>query len=80
MKGKKNPKRIKAQEAPSGDLQTFKVRCSLEHAFYLLVEAHDSDEAERVAEDHCRQRDAIEDNFWQSEASYLHSSFEAEET
>lgn len=27
-----------------------------------------------------QQRDAIEDNFWQSEASYLHSTFEAEET
>ena len=78
---KRKVKKIKSDDVRLGDkLQTFKVRCSLEHAFYMLVEAHDNDEAERVAEEHCRERDAIEDNFWQSEASYLHSSFEAEET
>lgn len=79
MKGKKL-KKIKTEEVPRHELQTFKVRCSLENAFYLMVEAHDSDEAELVAENYCREHDEQEDCFWESEASYKHSTFEAEET
>lgn len=76
---KKNYKKLKTQERPRHELQTFKVRCSLESAFYLFVEAHDSAEAELVAEDYCREHDSKEDCFWDSEASYKHSTFEAEE-
>lgn len=59
--------------------QTYKVRCSLENAFYLSVEARDSDEAEEIARQFCEKRDREEDCFWDSEASYKHSKFEAEE-
>ena len=79
-KKKKNPK-LKTDERPRHELQTFKVRCSLEMAFYAFVEAHDTDEAELVAENWCRESDAKRGDglFWSSEASYMHSTFEAEE-
>lgn len=77
---KRKAKTIRTEERPRHELQTFKVRCSLENAFYLLVEAHDSDEAEIVAENYCRDKDRQEDCFWDSEATYRHSKFEAEET
>lgn len=81
----KKPKRmgilLKTEERPRGKLQTFKVRCSLETAFYAFVEAHDSDEAEIVAENWCRKSDEedLDGQFWDSEATYKHSTFEAEE-
>lgn len=46
----------------------------------MFVEAHDSDEAELLAERFCEEKDREEDCFWESEASYKHSTFEAEET
>lgn len=81
MKRKKRHPKLKTQERPRHELQTFKVRCSLETAFYAFVEAHDADEAERVAEDWCREREDeyLDGQFWDSEATYKHSTFEAEE-
>lgn len=79
---KKYPK-LKTDDMKYGDdLQTFKVRCSLETAFYAFVEAHDADEAEIVAENWCREREEeyLDGQFWESEATYKHSTFEAEET
>ena len=82
MKRKKRCPRLKTDERPRGELQTFKVRCSLETAFYAFVEAHDAAEAEIVAENWCRESDAKRDDglFWESEATYRHSTFETEET
>lgn len=79
-KKKKYPK-LKTDERPRHDLQTFKVRCSMETAFYAFVEAHDADEAEIVAENWCRKADAdmSDGTFWDSQATYKHSTFEAEE-
>lgn len=78
---KRKAKKIKSDDVHLGDkLQTFKVRCSLENVFYMFVEAHDNDEAEALARAHCEERDREEDCFWESEASYKHSCFEAEET
>lgn len=73
--------KLKTDERPRHELQTFKVRCSLETAFYVLVEAHDTQEAEIVAENWCRKSDEERDDglFWPSEASHMHSKFEAEE-
>ena len=81
MKRKKKYRTLKTDERPRGELQTFKVRCSLETAFYAFVEAHDADEAELVAENWCRESDAKRGDglFWDSEATYKHSTFEAEE-
>lgn len=81
MKRKKRHPKLKTQERPRHDLQTFKVRCSLETAFYAIVEAHNAKEAEVVAENWCRESDAKRDDglFWDSEATYKHSTFEAEE-
>lgn len=85
MKGKKlvgAKKRpaVKSEERDEGmDRRTYKVRCSLENAFYMFVEAHSSDEAELVAETHCEKHDREDDCFWESEASYKHVTFEAEE-
>lgn len=83
----KRPKRkclkLKTDDMKYGDdLQTFKVRCSLETAFYAFVEAHDADEAEIVAENWCKKEENDPDGFlfWDSEATYKHSTFEAEET
>lgn len=79
-KGTKRRPAVRSEERDEGrGRQTFKVRCALEHAFYLFVEAHDSDEAELIAEQYCERGDREEDCFWESEASYLHSTFEAEE-
>ena len=82
MKRKKRYPRLKTDERPRGELQTFKVRCSMETAFYAFVKAHDTAEAEIVAENWCRESDAKRDDglFWESEAMYRHSTFEAEET
>ena len=46
------------------------------------MEAHDAAEAELVAENWCRESGAKRDDglFWESEATYKHSTFEAEET
>ena len=81
MKKKKKYPKLKTDERPRGELQTFKVRCSLETAFYAFVEAHDAKEAEIVAENGCRESDAKRDDglFWDSQATYKHSTFEAEE-
>ena len=81
MKRKKRYPRLKTDERPRGELQTFKVRCSMETAFYAFVEAHNADEAELVAENWCRESDAKRGDglFWESEATYRHSTFEAEE-
>lgn len=81
MKGKRKHPKLKTDERPRGELQTFKVRCSLETAFYAIVEAHDADEAELVAENWCRKSDEEREDglFWPSEASHMHSKFEAEE-
>ena len=82
MARKKLRHHIKTDDVRYGDkLKTFKVRCSLECAFYALVDAHNADEAEIVAENWCRDEDKKRDDglFWQSEASYMHSKFEAEE-
>lgn len=81
MKSKKKYPKLKTDERPRGELQTFKVRCSLETAFYAFVEAHDADEAELVAENWCRESDEeyLDGQFWDSEATYKHSTFEAEE-
>ena len=80
MKRKKRYPRLKTDERPRGKLQTFKVRCSMETAFYTFVEAHNADEAELVAENWCRESDERRDDglFWESEATYRHSTFEAE--
>lgn len=82
----KRPKRkypkLKTDDVKYGDdLQTFKVRCSLETAFYAFVEAHDADEAEIVAGNWCRGTDENmpDGMFWDSQATYKHSTFEAEE-
>lgn len=78
--GTKKRPAVKSEERNEGaDRQTYKVRCSLENAFYLFVEAHSSDEAEMIAEQFCEKHDREEDCFWDSEASYKHSKFEAEE-
>ena len=81
MKRKRRCPRLKTDERPRGRLKTFRVRCSQETAFYAVVEAHDAAEAEIVAENWCRESDAKRDDglFWESEASYVHSGFEAEE-
>lgn len=81
MKSRKKCPKLKTDERPRGELQTFKVRCSLETAFYAIVEAHDADEAELVAENWCRKSDEEREDglFWPSEASHMHSKFEAEE-
>lgn len=83
MKGKKKHPKLKTDDVRYSDkLQTFKVRCSLETAFYAFVEAHDAQEAEIVAANWCREQDKERDDglFWESEATYKHSTFEAEET
>lgn len=78
--GTKRHPAAKSEERDEGnDRQTYKVRCSLENAFYMFVEAHSNDEAELIAERVCEKRDREEDCFWDSEASYKHSKFEAEE-
>lgn len=46
----------------------------------MFVNAHDSDEAELLAERFCEEKSEADDRFWDSEASYKHSTFEAEET
>lgn len=81
MKRKKKYPKLKTDERPRGELHTFKVRCSMEAAFYAFVEAHNADEAELVAENWCRESDEKRDDglFWESEATYKHSKFEAEE-
>jgi hypothetical protein len=81
MKRKKKYPKLKTDERPRRELQTFKVRCSLETAFYAFVEAHDSDEAEIVAENWCREQveECLDGQFWDSEATYKHTTFEAEE-
>jgi hypothetical protein len=80
---KKKKKRVlvRSEERDEGrERQTFKVRCALTYAFYMFVEAHDRDEAEYIAELHCRKHDKEDDiPFWESESSYQHSCFEAEE-
>lgn len=79
---KRKPPRLKTEERPRHELQTFKVRCSLETAFYMFVEAHGADEAEYVAENWCREidRETADGLFWDSRATYKHLKFEAEET
>ena len=73
--------RVRSEERDEGkERQTFKVRCALTNAFYMFVEAHDSDEAELIAERFCEEKSEKDDRFWDSEASYKHSTFEAEET
>lgn len=81
MTRKKKYPKLKTEERPRHELQTFKVRCSLETAFYAFVEAHDAAEAEIVAENWCEKNEAEPDGFlfWDSEATYKHSTFEAEE-
>ena len=81
MKRKKKYPKLKTDERPRGELQTFKVRCSMETAFYAFVEAHNADEAELVAENWCLESDEKRDDglFWESEATHKHSKFEAEE-
>lgn len=78
---KRKEKHLKTDERPRHELQTFKVRCSLETAFYAFVEAHDADEAELVAENWCRESDAMRGDglFWDSEATHRYLNFEAEE-
>lgn len=83
MKGKnRRHPRLKTEERPRHKLQTFKVRCSQETAFYAFVKAHNSDEAEIVAENWCREQNEkdLDGQFWESEATYKHLTFEAEET
>ena len=78
--GTKTRPAVKSEERDVGaDRRTYKVRCSLENAFYLFIEAHSSDEAETIAAQYCEKHDREEDCFWDSEASYKHSTFEAEE-
>ena len=79
MARKRKCPKLKTDDVHYGDkLQTFKVRCSLECAFYAFVEAHHADEAEIVAENWCRGEDKKRDDglFWDSEATYKHSKFE----
>jgi hypothetical protein len=82
MKGKKKHPKLKTQERSRHELQTFKVRCSREMAFYMFVDAHDAEEAEVVAENWCRESDAKRDDglFWDSEVAFIHETFEAKET
>lgn len=83
MKGKNRKclPMLKTEERPRHELGTFKVRCSLERAFYLSVEAHDGREAEFIAEQFCEdhERTREKDCHWDSEASHKHMTFEAEE-
>ena len=82
MDRKKRKRHIKTDDVHYGDRpQTFKVRCSLECVFYALVEAHDSDEAELLAENWCRDEDKKRDDglFWDCETTHRHTKFEAEE-
>lgn len=81
MAMKKKYPRLKTDECQRHELQTFKVRCSLETAFYAFVEAHDKDEAEIVAENWCIESATKrgERLFWNSQARYKHSTFEADE-
>lgn len=83
MARKKKYPKLKTDDVHYGDkLQTFKVRCSLETAFYAFVDAHDAKEAEIVAENWCLKSDERRGDglFWESEATHKHSTFEAEET
>lgn len=81
MARKKKYPKLKTDERPRHELQTFKVRCSLETAFYAFVEAHDAREVEIVAENWCKESGAMCDDglFWEPETTYKHSTFEAEE-
>lgn len=81
MARKKKCPKLKTDEVPRHELQTFKVRCSQEAAFYAFVEAHDADEAELVAENWCREFDEemSDGEFWDSQATWKHLMFEAEE-
>ena len=83
MERKKKYPKLKTDDVHYGDkLQTFKVRCSLETVFYAFVDAHDAKEAEIVAENWCLESDERRGDglFWESEATYKHLAFEAEET
>ena len=81
MARKKRRPKLKTDERPRHELQTFKVRCSQETAFYALIEAHDAAEAEVVAENWCRESETERGGvlFWDLEATHKHSTFEAEE-
>lgn len=83
MKRKKKYPKLKTDDVHYGDrLQTFNVRCALETAFYVLVKAHNAEEAEVVAETWCYAQDKEQPNgqFWGSETAHKHTTFEAEET
>lgn len=79
-KTKRKYRKLRTQERPRHELQTFKVRCSMETAFYAFVEAHNAMEAEVVAENWCRKSDKERDDglFWDAEATHKHLKFEAE--
>lgn len=81
MARKKRCPSLKTDERPRHELQTFKVRCSLETAFYAFVKAHDADEAVLVAENWCRESEARRGSarFWDLQARHRHPKFEAEE-
>lgn len=81
--GTKKRPAVKSEERDEGtDRQTYKVRCSLERAFYLSVEAHDGREAEFIAEQFCEDHERVreKDCHWDSETSHKHLTFEAEES
>lgn len=58
---------------------TFKVRCAITYAHYLFVQARTQDEAVMIAERHCKAGYAKDENFWEGEASHIHTQYEPEE-
>ena len=80
--GTKKRPAVKSQERDEGtSRREYRVRCSLERAFHLSVEAHDRREAEILAEQFCEEheRGREKDCHWDSEASHKHLTFEVEE-
>jgi len=58
---------------------TFKVRCAITYAHYLFVQARTQDEAVEMAERHCREGYEENCDFWENEASHIHTQYEPEE-
>lgn len=80
-KAEKNIPQAEDGRASAPQASALQGRCSLETAFYVVVEAHNAEEAEIVAENWCRKSDEKREDglFWSSEASHMHPKFEAEE-
>lgn len=58
---------------------TFKVRCAITYAHYLYVQARTQDEAVAMAERHCKEGYKKDCDYWEQEASHIHTQYEPEE-